>query len=119
MSKIADEVSEKSGHRFNLWRLNGLIAQVAAHLATEHRWALLDRLPESATWDETLRSLIRDDADLARHWIQKHFAAGNRRLALRILNRELDDVWEQLAIVALNQGATESEIADSAITEGG
>jgi hypothetical protein len=49
---------------------------------------------------------MQEDAELFRRWLRVHLPRGDagESLALRPLDREIDEIWERFAIVAADEG---------------
>lgn len=93
-------------HRFSLWKLNQLFARIGDRLDAERRWGPLERVRLSSFYDETIAALMRGDAELFRQWLRLHLPNGEAEeyLALRPLDREIDETWDRFAIVAADEG---------------
>jgi len=116
-----DDTATSHERRFGLWKLHGLFAKVGELLDAEQRWKLLERIRPSGYDDETIEALLRGDAELFRRWVRVHLPNGQegQYLALRPLDREIDDTWERFAIVAADEGVSPSLLAEHIHERGG
>lgn len=116
-----EETSTSEEYRFGLWKLNELFAKVSDRLDVERRWKLLERIRLSSYYDETIAALLRGDAKLFRRWVRLHLPQGEagEYLALRPLNREIDETWERFAIAAADEGVSPDVLAEHIHEQGG
>jgi hypothetical protein len=116
-----EETSTSEEYRFGLWKLNGLFAKVSDRLDVERRWQLLERIRLSSYYDETIAALLRGDAELFRRWVRLHLPQGEagEYLALRPLDREIDETWERFAIAAADEGVSPDVLAEHIHEQGG
>jgi hypothetical protein len=110
-----DEAAGVEAVRSDLWKLEDIFEKVVEGLDRDQRWTLLERLPMAGVVDKILDTLMRGDSELFRRWLRLHLDSGDpkgRYLALRPLDRDVDEVWESFAVTAADEGVSDAELAE-------
>jgi|GEM_PF-2226199 len=100
-----------------LWEIDHLFSSVVSRLSTEQRWLLLEQIDVESYDPEAFGGLLQEDLEMFRKWLRRHLPAGERSryYALQVLDRKPDEIWERLALVALDEGVLPDELAEHAL----
>lgn len=92
---------------------HGIAVGLAANLLTvAERCELVELLTVDNFTNELFDSLVGERTEVLSYWFRRQH---NEDLRLLPLDREIGPQWEQLALIALDAGATSEEIADHCV----